>query len=320
MIGRRDLLIGGGTVFATAVITKIGTEISDDVVGIVRDTAARFGDNDEYEIEAIKSVFGPIDVRSSFIPGQSHPHPRYRGDFHPDDEFVADVFDELVRDVVEDRVKYNTDEIPQTLEGISLISGSPVSNATSRYLFEFDYVDPSDKMAGLTRSSSPIFETDFEFLLEKDALSKLGISDRIGTRGITGNWSIVNKKTGDIFASTIQNGRLTSDYLLVTRLPNVFDKQSYEKNEALYVLAGAHGVGTKAVDLLLRDEPLLRKLDQRVGGTMYWQALFQIDGVDHYHHTEKFGVRWHPTSISRDFEFATVSFDEARLEKMARWS
>lgn len=316
VISRRDLLMTGGGIFATAVITQVG----GDVVGIVRDTTARLLDKDEYEIDAIKTVFGPIDKRSSFIPGQSHPHPRYQGAFHPDDEYVADVFDELVRDVAEDRLTYDTNGIPQSLEGISLISGSPVSNATTRYLFEFDYVDPNDKMAGLARVSDPVFETDFEFLLEKDALAKLGISEKVGKRGISGNWSIANTRSGKLYSSKTKDGRLMSDYLLVTRLPNVFDKASYERNDALFVFAGTHGIGTKATDILLKDKILLDQLYKRIDGTMYWQALFEIDDVDHYHRTEKFGVRWHPTSVSQDFEFAPVSFDVTRFQEMAHWS
>lgn len=314
MVTRREaLLLGGGAAFATAVITPLGA----DVYGFLRDTAKGFLDRHEYDIGAIKGVFGPIDTRASFVPGQSHPKYSH---FHPDDAFVATVFDELVADAVENRIVYDSKRIPQNLSGSALVSGSPVSNAMSRYLLQYEYVDNSDRNLGLLRTKNAVFETEFEFLLARNALDEMGISEPIGKSGNTGNWSVVNKRSGEVYAAENRDGRLMSDFLLVTCLPNIFDRESYENGESVFLLAGAHGVGTRATDVLLRDSSLLSKLKEKVGRSMYWQALFKIDGVDHYHRDPKLGVRWHPTALDQSFEFATVTFDEGRLKELARWT
>ncbi len=122
-----------------------------------------------------------------------------------------------------------------------------------------------------------------------------------------------------MFSAASKGDRLISDFLLISRLPNVFDRESYIKDEAIFLFGGAHGVGTKATDLILRDTSLLSKLTKRAGKTMYWQALFQIDGVDHFYNDPKFGVRWHPTSINDEFFFSPISFDERRLVELAQW-
>ena len=312
MVTRRETFafLAGG--LATAVIAPMG----NDIYGMLRETAKSAFDRYDYDVGAIKGVFGPIDARASFIPGQSHP--KYQG-FHPDDEYVADIFDDLVKDAVENRVVYDTERIPQNLRGTALVSGSPVSNALSRYVLQFDYIDTTDRNEGLLRAEDPVFETEYEFILAKNALNEMGISEPIGKSGTTGNWSIVNRRTGDLYAAESRGGRLLSDFLLVTCLPNIFDRESYENGEGVFLLAGAHGVGTKAVDLLLRDSSLLFKLRETVGKSMYWQALFQVDGVDHYHEDPKFGVRWHPSSLNQSFEFSTVTFEDARLKELARW-
>jgi hypothetical protein len=195
--GRRELLLH---TVATTVTAVIVTKATNEIIGVLRDQAERFSDPFDYDPEAIKGVFGSIDVRSMFIPGQSHPSPRYPH-FHPDDAYVADRFDELVTDVAEQRVVYDSDQLPKNPTGTIVASGSPVSNKFSRQLLQYDFVDPADGMRGLIRSQDPVFDVDYEFILSREALDQLGLSDTVGRSGRTGNWSIIRKSTGDLYAS-----------------------------------------------------------------------------------------------------------------------
>lgn len=317
MTSRRDFLMMAGGGLATGIVAPTISGIGTEVWGHLRKGAETALDRFDYDIDVIKGLFGPIDARASFIPGQSHP--KYEG-FHPDDEYVADVFDDLVKDAVENRVVYDVEDLPQNLRGVALVSGSPVSNALSRYLLQYDYLDEAEPLEGLLRTEDPVFETKYEFLLAKTALHELGISEPVGRTGTSGNWSVVDKKSGEVFAAETKDGRINSDFLMVTCLPNIFHKESYKNDECIYLLAGGHGVGTKAVDLLLRDSSLMSRLKERVGRSKYWQCLFQVEGVDHFHEDPKFGVRWHPSKLSSDFEFSTVSFNEARLSELATWA
>lgn len=312
---RRDAMIALGAVAGSGFVTAAVTPLGEALGGILRDKAEKILDPFDYDLEAIKGVFGPIDVRSSFVPGQSHPNPKYPG-FHPDDEYIADRFDELVRDTVENRVVYDSSRIPQNLKGTVIASGSPVSNALARRLLQYDFVNPSDRMAGLARAENPIFDLDFEFILSRASLDGLGVSSPVGRSGETGNWSIHKKSSHDLYASEVKEEKIDSDYLLVTCLPNVYDEESLANGENIYLLAGGHGVGTKGADLLLKDSAILARVQREVGHSLYWQALFKIEGVDHFYNDPKYGVRWHPRRLAAGFEVSTVSFNEDRLREL----
>lgn len=316
MVDRRDVIAWFASSAVGGVVTAAVAPLGSEPVAYLRSVAKSMFEDYDYDVNAIKSVFGSIDQRSNFVPGQSHP--RYDG-FHPDDGFIADRFDDLVSDAAEHRVFYDDEKIPKNLQGVTVASGSPVSNALSRLLFEYEYIDPQKPLNGMLRAQNPVFELEYEFLLARSALDQLGINEPVGNTGQVGNWSIVSRRTGDILSAGNKDGRITSDYLLITRFPNIFHKESYDRGDGIFVLGGGHGAGTRGVDLLLRDSSILADLSRKIGKSIFWQALFEVSSIDHFHNDPKYGLRWHPNNLSKTFSFARLSYDVKRIEEIARW-
>ena len=68
--------------------------------------------------------------------------------------------------------------------------------------------------------------------------------------------------------------RYLDDYLLVTMLP----RRKGQEQRTL-ILAGLHGPGTRAIDLILREPPaaMLEKAARQIGGAPYYQMLWHLD-------------------------------------------
>lgn len=72
----------------------------------------------------------------------------------------------------------------------------------------------------------------------------------------------------------IKGGKLQSDYLLATRLPNVLGESD------VVVLAGLHGPGTAGVENLLFEiaPESLEPIAKAAGPSGYYQAIFRVSG------------------------------------------
>jgi hypothetical protein len=83
-------------------------------------------------------------------------------------------------------------------------------------------------------------------------------------------------------AETDEAGRLTVDYLLVTKLPNLLAPVGRETKFMLVMFSGSHGTGSRASTLLVSHDPrsrqLLRLVKQLVkeAGSPWFQALFRV--------------------------------------------
>lgn len=73
------------------------------------------------------------------------------------------------------------------------------------------------------------------------------------------------------------------DYLLVTVLPNFLDWNSARSNVKIWVIGGAHGIGTRAFTKIFQDPSLTGDFLNRVTGkgADYFQALFKIPEISH---------------------------------------
>jgi hypothetical protein len=103
------------------------------------------------------------------VPGRSHyAYP----DFHPDDKWASEVLLNLARKMA---VHAEIDPDTEKFGSESFVClGSPVSNAMSRALLEYEYIDKEKPECGLRRSDTPIFRLPFEFELDKAEIKRLG--------------------------------------------------------------------------------------------------------------------------------------------------
>jgi hypothetical protein len=80
------------------------------------------------------------------------------------------------------------------------------------------------------------------------------------------------------------DGQLKQDYLLISNLPNLFNRASFEGDHPIINFGGTHVAGTLAVSALFRDEVSIGVLRDRVmklsegeRGPLYWQALVLVN-------------------------------------------
>jgi hypothetical protein len=106
-----------------------------------------------------------------------------------------------------------------------------------------------------------------------------------------------------------ENAFLRTDYLLVTVAPNLINRASFHRGDKIIVFGGTHGPGTRAVDLLFRDEPNLRRLLAASRGMPYWQALLEVDQIYHENDVDI------PMSLSPNIHFYPIEINNAALRK-----
>ena len=87
--------------------------------------------------------------------------------------------------------------------------------------------------------------------------------------------------------------------LVITSLPLNSDR------ERLTIFAGLHGAGTRAIEKVLNDPPLIDKIHREIRHLLAWQAVIQV----HARNSEV------PKSIGhyRVFEIANIDFDNPTM-------
>ena len=269
---------------------------------------------DDYEKALLLKIFGNLPNQSKFIPGTSH-H-LFPGEMHPDDQIAAATLANAMSLGIKELKIVDNFITLKNLEGMVVALGSPVSNYLSRIVMTYEYID-KDPSKGLVRDKEKsFFDLPFEFVMDADMLSKSGATAKRIIKGSVRqvpNWSLYSNIKNKLMVPIVSDdGQLKSDYLLITVVPNFFSKMDYDSGKTLILFAGTHGVGTKAVELLFRDEKLLKKLLKQVEHVDYWQAVIKVDKVIPRIGKKK---RAEPFSISEKIHCAPIHFKRSQFEE-----
>lgn len=237
-----------------------------------------------YQVNAFKELFKNIDGQEcKYAPGFAH-H-RFINQIHPDDASAVDAFWKLGTSMTENLVLVNDYLEIDNLSGNFVCLGSPMSNAISRKILQYNYVSNSHEDGIQREKNNQLFDLRYEYLMDANLLLREGIkrSKRfIGSKEHrVPNWSIIDKKRDELIIPDVKDEDLRSDYLLISVLPNLFNENSYEKNQQIIIFGGTHGVGTNAIDILLRNKKILSKITSKVMKLPYWQALLKIDETNY---------------------------------------
>jgi hypothetical protein len=125
------------------------------------------------------------------------------------------------------------------------------------------------------------------------------------------NWFIRDTRSGELLkpAKRKEDNFLTSDFLLISILPNILDRESYDRGDKIQIFGGTHGVGTRAVELVCSDNSLIDQINGLAGKLQYWQALLEIDEIDHSKGQSR------PVSLGSDICWCEVTFNETELDE-----
>lgn len=169
---------------------------------------------------------------------------------------------------------------PVQIDGDIIAMGSPVSDPVARLNMEYE----GESRYTQRRNSDPLIDLPITY--------EIGFSLRTGEgapvkRYVAGKQHDKPNTTLRIEGEFLpppkldRNGWLQSDYLLITRMPNILNRKAFFSSSEVLIIGGTHGVGTEAIDLLVNDVNLLKDVVHQRGDAHYFQALIPILDVEH---------------------------------------
>jgi hypothetical protein len=202
------------------------------------------------------------------------------------------------------------------LAGTFICTGGPVSNAISRIAMQYERKE-RDPTKGFLRTTEPIIQLryepvyDVEYVLSEAGYMVRFIDDKAHRAP---NWFIRDIRSGELLKPAKHkkddvDDVLATDFLLISILPNILDRESYERGDKIQIFGGTHGVGTRAVELVCSDSSLIERITGLVGKLPYWQVLLEINAIDHREGQSR------PISLRNDIRWCEVTINEAKLDE-----
>jgi hypothetical protein len=160
------------------------------------------------------------------------------------------------------------DQVLASHEENLVLVGSPTGEGCSRLLF--GYNEPADVVDVLKLADPPV-DLPYSWVLDRESIETGEVAGRFveGRKRIVRrpNWKIQSgrrdRRSYVPQVDSREGGLLVDDYLLVTRAPNYLCAAALGRGHSIINFGGTHGIGTKAIDLLLRDRKVLSELGRK---------------------------------------------------------
>ncbi len=281
-MSRRRFLLSG---LAVAIGGGFGGSFFYDVY---RDRVLARRNEDEQRAQndnLLTKVFGGLD-ELSWSAGLDHMRETYDlTDYHESSAFRASVdlgaaLGVSVLDWFKDAT--GTEGFPGRVAGDTdlVTTGSPISDPVTALIMEYFGRDRYH----LNRPRNPLVELPVEFHIDED---RLPIGSKMAKRFVAGevrempNWQVA---LNGVLLPPPKLGKdnwIQSDYLTVSRLPNMLDPTAFMRGTEAIVVAGTHGIGTEAIGLLLNNSEKLSRIAETREQHGYFQALIEVSDIDH---------------------------------------
>lgn len=307
---RRDFIkLAGLYVFCTTFVEPTIDVLSAKVSEITH-SLINPNQKDQYDISLIYKLFGDLNENFSFVPGTAHRI--HKGRIHPDDKKAASTLERIGLSGVENLEIVNNLFFPENIQGNIVALGSPATNALTTGIMQYrPFLKKPEH--GFFRENKTFFDLPFEYYMNGKQLLK---DNRIYKRRVLHdlkvgpNWGIYNNIDNQlIIPKTSESGILLNDYLLVTVLPNIYELKGVDTDSKIIIFGGAHGTGTKAIELLLSNNKILKKLVRQTKNIRYWQALIEIDSISYDPQTHEAT----PFKLSEEAVIVPIFIDEKRI-------
>jgi hypothetical protein len=207
---------------------------------------------------------------TALLPADDHPARRLRS-WQPFYELEMDAAQTYASRFFRDTHFYRVNGFPRLRrEDDAVLIGSQVSNAATRALL--GRADGEEPLFAIARRG---WRTQLHWNLHTpESAPMTTIAEFRGQR--TSLAHLFCERGASCYASKRDPAgtRYLDDYLLVTVLP----RRAGGAQRAL-ILAGLHGPGTRAIDLILREPPaaMLEKAARQIAGAPYYQMLWHLD-------------------------------------------
>jgi hypothetical protein len=163
-----------------------------------------------------------------------------------------------------------------------VLIGSPMAESLSRAVFGYIPEPGVQDSLGLV---SPPVTLHWTWELSAGAYKRARAARRhVPGKGVSArpNWAL-NGPTSRAIPRLDSEGFVVEDYLLITKLRNFLGEHDVEGGRFVVSVGGTHGIGTRGVELLIRDSNLLTHVSDLVGAfeSPCYQALFQVSNIQH---------------------------------------
>jgi len=164
-----------------------------------------------------------------------------------------------------------SDHMPKDFAGSMIVVGSSVSSQMARRFFGDIFNPISSVYSGRYRAC-----LKYNFAVpDQRAIVTYGIDGQANPLKEM-NWGI-NAPGGALFPRKDHDGRLKTDYLLITRLP-----AEVKGSGDIIFIGGTHGPGCQAIDLILKqmDTNELQKWGDQIRNRDQYQAVFRVLDIE----------------------------------------
>lgn len=205
------------------------------------------------------------------------------GTVHPDDAYA---FAAIASPAATDAMRRSNFAVGTAIqasldEGYVLI-GSPEAEMLTAMAFGYERKPDG---SGMRFTGSTL---DLPYRWNEDAESVEGTCTRIvvGQGPVRRpNWPIIDNtgvRARPIYPVVRNDGLVFADLLLITRVPNFLSAAGMQAGRSLVSIAGAHGTGTRAIEVLLRDRKALKHISEEIPNrTQAFQVLVAASKIDH---------------------------------------
>ena len=242
----------------------------------------------EMEITEAKQVLGIGDQDCFYRSDNTHPlYPKSTA-LHPDnfDALTTLTQYKITRASYQNKLLV-TDSVEGNFERDLVLVGSPVAEGCSRIVFGYE-PQPNDTDSLLL--ADPPVDLPYYWVLDRGRVeataARVVAGKGVRTRP---NWRIQSTLgAGRLYIPRVDSGGLLEDdYLLITRVRNYLSANALQTDKTIVTIGGTHGTGTKAIEVLLREQTVLSELSNKLKGATAYQALFRVGKIQH----ESFGSR-----------------------------
>ena len=238
------------------------------------------------DVSEAKRILGIDDRDCYYRSDNTHPLYPWSSSLHPDNFDALTTLTQYKVVRAEDQgLLLVADSVHGDCECDLVLVGSPTAEGCSRIVF--GYTSPSDDSDSLILANPPV-DLPYYWILDKRSISPNATAARFVEgkgRVRRPNWRIEGHVgAGHLYVPTVdvtEENLLCDDYLLISRVRNYLSTEALDSGKTILTFGGAHGVGTKAIDLLLRDRRLLSELGSKLTGATAYQALFRVGNIDH---------------------------------------
>ena len=167
------------------------------------------------------------------------------------------------------------------LSGNMVTAGSPNSNEIAYTLFGNAFI-PGKSTDTLALDPNHPLDLPIQFRSDPETIGDIRVSR--GGGSYEAHWGL--SVNGKVFWPKLKKEKnaqnwLETDYLVLSKLPNVFDGEWQSQGSSVFSISGLHGPGTQGFKLLLEDPHAVELLNKKLQklNSHYWQVLIPVNKI-----------------------------------------